>query len=196
MNGQPLDRRTVVRALLADRRGTLVVTGLGAPAYDVAAAGDNPLNFYLWGAMGDATMVGMGLGLARPQDTVLVITGDGEMLMGIGSLATLAVQRQPNLRVVVLDNERYGETGFQASHTAHGLDLAAVAQAMGVPDVLRATTTDDVRALATRIHEPGGPLLAVIKISDAPVPMILPPRDGALLKHRFRQTLLGAATLR
>ncbi|MBI5879455.1 MAG: aldehyde dehydrogenase [Chloroflexi bacterium] len=195
MNDHALDRRWVVRTLLESRDGLLVVTGLGASTYDVAAAGDHPLNFYLWGAMGDAVMVAAGLALARPQQTVLVITGDGEMLMGIGGLATLAVQRPANLRIVVLDNERFGETGNQATHTAHGLDLVTVAQSMGISDVARATTKAEVGVLAERVRASGGPLFAVVKISDAPVPMVLPPRDGALLKHRFRQALLGPSVL-
>jgi thiamine pyrophosphate-dependent acetolactate synthase large subunit-like protein len=112
-----LDRRDVVKRLLVDRGDLLVVPGLGAPTYDVAAAGDHPLNFYLWGAMGGAAMIGLGLALARPDRRIAVITGDGEMLMGLGSLATIGVKQPPNLAIVVLDNRRYGETGMQASHT-------------------------------------------------------------------------------
>ena len=107
---------------------SLVVPGLGAPTYDVAAAGDHPLNFYLWGAMGGAAMIGLGLALARPDRRVAVITGDGEMLMGLGSLATIGVKQPPNLAIVVLDNRHYGETGMQASHTDAGIDLIGIAK--------------------------------------------------------------------
>jgi len=117
-----LDRRDVVKRLLIDREDLLVVPGLGAPTYDVAAAGDHPLNFYLWGAMGGAAMIGLGLALARPDRRVAVITGDGEMLMGLGSLATIGVKQPANLSIVVLDNRHYGETGMQASHTNAGID--------------------------------------------------------------------------
>ena len=123
-----LDRRDVVKRLVADRGDLLVVPGLGAPTYDVAAAGDHPLNFYLWGAMGGAAMIGLGLALARPDRRVAVITGDGEMLMGLGSLATIGVKQPSNLAIVVLDNLRYGETGMQASHTAAGIDLIGIAK--------------------------------------------------------------------
>ncbi len=123
-----LDRRDVVKRLLADRGDLLVVPGLGAPTYDVAAAGDHPLNFYLWGAMGGAAMIGLGLALARPDRRVAVITGDGEMLMGLGSLATIGVKQPPNLAIVVLDNRHYGETGMQASHTDAGIDLIGIAK--------------------------------------------------------------------
>ena len=114
---------------LQDRGDLLVIAGLGAPAYDLAAAGDHPLNFYLWGAMGSAAMMGLGLALARPDLRVLVVTGDGEMLMGLGSLATIGVKQPRNLSILVLDNRRYGETGMQASHTEWDIDLAGVASA-------------------------------------------------------------------
>ena len=110
-NDGTLDRRAVAAALLRDPGDLLVVTGLGAPTYDAAAAGERPLNFYLWGAMGGAAMVGLGLALAQPRRRVLVLTGDGEMLMGMGALATIAAAGAPNLAIAVLDNARYGETG-------------------------------------------------------------------------------------
>jgi thiamine pyrophosphate-dependent acetolactate synthase large subunit-like protein len=114
--GKPLQRREVVKALLVDRGDLLVVAGLGAPAWDATEAGDHPLTFPLWGGMGGAVMIGLGLALAQPSRNVLVITGDGEMLMGLGSLATVGVTRPKNLSVVVLDNEVYGETGQQKTH--------------------------------------------------------------------------------
>ena len=129
----PLRRRELAKALLVDPGDLLVVAGLGSTAWDVTAAGDRPLNFPLWGAMGGAAMVGLGLALAQPERRVLVVTGDGELLMGMGSFATIAVQRPPNLAIVVFDNERYGETGMQATHTAEGVDLAGVAAACGFP---------------------------------------------------------------
>ncbi len=125
-----LDRREFVQKLLVDRKDLLVVSGLGSPTYDVAACGDHPLNFYLWGAMGGAAMIGLGLALAQPSLRVLVLTGDGEALMGLGSLATIGVKRPVNLAIVVLDNQHYGETGMQPSHTRAGIDLVAVAKAL------------------------------------------------------------------
>src|SRR2546427_6720421 len=125
-------RREVVKKLLENRGDLLVIAGLGSTAWDITAAGDSPLSFPLWGAMGQASMMGLGLALAQPKRRVLVITGDGEMLMGLGSLATIGVQKPENLSVVVIDNERYGETGMQTTHTASGVDLSAVARGGGL----------------------------------------------------------------
>ena len=187
-----LERRTVVRALLADRGGLLVVAGLGAPAWDATEAGDNPLNFPLWGGMGGAAAIGLGLALAQPERRVLVLTGDGEMLMGMGSLATIGVQRVRNLSVVVLDNEHYGETGMQPSHTHFGIDLAATAKACGFAAYSTIRGMNEIAPLRTAIHDAQGPLFAQVKIAPDKLPLVLPPRDGAQLKNRFREALLGA----
>lgn len=186
-----INRRAAVQALLQDRGEMIVVAGLGAPAYDVAACGDSSLDFPLWGAMGGAAMVGLGLAIAQPTRTVLVITGDGEMLMGLGSLATIGVVRPKNLRIVVLDNERFGETGNQPTHTASGTDLAGVARSCGIGDVRVLTALDDVATLRRDVHRADDPLFAVIKIAADPEPKALPPRDGPYLAHRLRASLLG-----
>lgn len=186
-----LQRRDVVEALLKDRGELLVVAGLGSSAWDCTAAGDHPLTFPLWGAMGSACMIGLGLALAQPKRRVLVVTGDGEMLMGLGSLATIGVQRPGNLAIVVLDNERYGETGMQESHTAHGADLAAVASACGFAEAGIVRTDLQLAAVCSGIREDRGPLFYQVKVKRDAVPLVLPPRDGAYLKHRFREALLG-----
>ena len=188
-----LHRRDVVRALLADRGGLLVVAGLGSTAWDCTAAGDHALTFPLWGAMGCAAMIGLGLALAQPQRRVLVITGDGEMLMGLGSLATIGVQKPKNLSVVVIDNERYGETGMQETHTAHGVDLAAIARASGFVSGVQVRDAAGVAALRTAIHASAGPHFAQVKVAVEKIPLVLPPREGTLLKNRFRAALLGPA---
>jgi thiamine pyrophosphate-dependent acetolactate synthase large subunit-like protein len=186
-----LDRRAVTRTLLQERGDLLVVAGLGAPAWDATAAGDDPLTFPLWGAMGSAAMIGLGLAIARPERPVLVLTGDGEQLMGLGSLATIGVQRPPNLAVVVLDNEHYGETGMQQTATASGVDLAAIAAGCGFArsEVIRDMA--GVEALRQRLQARQGPLFVQVKIAADSPPLVLPPRDGGLLKSRFRAALLG-----
>ncbi len=177
--------------LLADRGDLLVIAGLGAPAWDATDAGDHPLTFPLWGGMGGATAIGLGLALAQPDRRVLVLTGDGELLMGMGSLATAGVQRPRNLALVVLDNEHYGETGMQPSHTAFGVDLAAAAKACGFRSSAMMTTMGQIAALRDDIHRAEGPLFAQIKIAADKLPLVLPPRDGTHLKNRFREALLG-----
>lgn len=187
-----LDRRKVVAALLADRGDALVVTGLGSPTYDTFAAGDHDLNFYLWGGMGGAAMAGLGLALAQPKRRVLVITGDGEMLMGLGALATIACEAPKNLAIAVIDNGHYGETGMQRAHTARGVDLAGMARAAGFKS---ATTLQSMASLQRWLpawNKKPGPVFADIKVSAAPAPMRLPLRDGTAIKYRFRSALLDA----
>jgi len=186
-----MHRRDVVVALLKDRKDLLVVAGLGSTAWDISAAGDTDLNFPLWGAMGNAAMFGLGLALAQPRRRVLVLTGDGEMLMGLGSLATIGVQRPRNLCVVVIDNERYGETGMQVTHTAAGTDLAKVAQACGFASAAQVRSPGQLAGLRRKIHGARGPHFAQIKVVAEKLPLVLPPREGVLLKARFRRALLG-----
>jgi thiamine pyrophosphate-dependent acetolactate synthase large subunit-like protein len=185
-----LDRRAAVAALLEDRGKLLVVSGLGSPTYDVHAAGDSDANFYLWGAMGSAALIGLGLAQARPDRSVLAITGDGEQLMGLGGLATIAVARPKNLSIVVVDNGHFGETGMQRSHTGCGLDLAAVASACGFAETGVAADPVAVEALRETLHRPAeGPRLFVLKVEAENPPRSLPPRDAVFLKNRFRAHL-------
>lgn len=184
-----LERRAAVRALLAPRERTLVVTGLGSSTYDVYAAGDHEHNFYLWGAMGGAVMMGLGLALARPDDPVLVVTGDGECLMALGALATVGLQQPRNLSIAVLDNAKYGETGAQDSHTQR-IDLAEVARACGIAQTLRVEDEAALDVLAGLVHAPGGgPRLAVVRIAEGEAPRAIPVRDSAYVKGRFRRAL-------
>src|SRR6188472_4328288 len=104
-SGGLLHRRAVVAELLRERGDLLVIAGLGAPNWDVTAAGDHPNTFPLWGAMGSAAMIGLGLALAQPKRRVLVITGDGDMLMAMGSFATIGAKQPKNLAIIVMDNE-------------------------------------------------------------------------------------------
>ena len=182
-----LDRRDVAAILLRDPGDLLVVTGLGAATYDVGVLGDREQNFYLWGAMGGAAMIGLGLALAQPKRRVLAITGDGEMLMGMGSLASIAAARVPNLAIAVLDNARFGETGSQHSHTGLTTDLEAVAAACGWAATATARDMAAVEALRLRLRTE--PLFAVIRINADEKPRFIPPRDGAYVTERFRRAL-------
>ena len=191
---QLLHRRDVVAQLLADR-GELLVIGSLSSVSDVTSAGDHELNFPMWGAMGGGAMTGLGLALAQPRRKTLVVTGDGEMLMGMGAFATIAVMKPKNLYVVVLDNEHYAETGMQKSHTGHGVDLAGMAKAAGFAHALNIDGQAGVARLRDMIYKGDGPLFAQVKIEAERMPMVLPPRDGAYIKNRFRIALLGPDAL-
>jgi thiamine pyrophosphate-dependent acetolactate synthase large subunit-like protein len=185
-----LERRSVVNQVLAGRKDAVVVGGLGASTYDIAAAGDHDRNFYLWGAMGGAVMIGLGVALAQPRLPVVVITGDGEMLMGIGSLATVGLQKPGNLTIIVLDNEVYGETGGQASHTGTNADLVGVAKACGISDARSVATMTDIKAFASSMQDvTAGPRFASIKIDSANLERVLASRDGTFIVNRIRSAL-------
>src|SRR6266853_1756709 len=184
-----LERRAFVKELLADRGDLAVVCGLGSSTYDVAAAGDHPLNLYLWGAMGGAAMIGLGLALARPDRRVVVLTGDGEALMGLGALATIGVKQPKNLAIVVLDNGHYGETGMQASHTKGGVDLVGVAQACGFRETLAVSDMKEIARLRDLLRNGRGPILVNARISSEDTPRVLPTRDGHAIKLRFMEAL-------
>jgi thiamine pyrophosphate-dependent acetolactate synthase large subunit-like protein len=185
-----LDRRAAMAALVKDRDDDLlVVPGLGSTTWDLAAAGDDPRNFYLWGAMGGAAMIGLGLALAQPDRRVAVITGDGEMLMGLGALATIGNKRPPNLAVIVFDNGVYGETGMQPSHTQNGVDLVRIAGACGIATCLDVRHGHALADLAARLRNLRGTLFARVLISTDEPPRVLPLRDGAEIKNRFRAAL-------
>lgn len=183
-----LDRRAAVKTLLAGRTDLLVLAGLGSPTYDVFDAGDHHGNFYLWGAMGGAAIAGLGLALAQPSRPVVVITGDGEQLMGVGALMTIAVAKPGNLSIVVLDNGYYGETGMQVSHSGLGVRLNQVAAGCGIPDVQEIVDEAGLQACQPQLGKvSGGPRLAVVRIGSGHVERALPPRDGVFLKNRFRR---------
>ncbi|WP_338060025.1 thiamine pyrophosphate-dependent enzyme, partial [Streptomyces griseoruber] len=185
-----LDRRRFVADLVGRLpEDTLVVTGLGSPSYDVFAAGDRPGTFYLWGAMGAAAPLALGLALARPDRPVVAVTGDGEHLMGIGTLATIGARLPPNLTLVVLDNAHFGETGMQPSHTGLGTDLVAVARGFGIRDAVRITDPAQAGDLAGRVAARSGTTYAQVLITTDEPPRALPPRDGVANKNAFRAAL-------
>jgi len=186
-NQPRLDRRAAIRVLLAERGDLLVVTGLGSTTYDAASLGDDERNFYLWGAMGGAAMVGLGLAIARPDRPVLVVTGDGDQLMGLGSLATVGVQSPPNLAIAVFDNGRYAETGMQPSHTDSAVSLVGVARSCGIEAALDIADENALAEFARRVQRKEMTLFARVAILAEEPPRVLPSRDGVLLKNRFRR---------
>ena len=190
-----LNRRIVISKLLKERENSLIVNGLGGTCWDVASLGDNDLNFYVWGGMGNACMIGLGLALSQPDKKVIVITGDGEMLMGIGSLATIALKQPKNLSIVVFDNELYGETGNQKTHTAYCTNLSKIAIGSGIINSSIILTQEDLFSLSSEIHQIKNLSFSVIKINQDQEEIVLPIREGAFIKSRFRRALLGKKIL-
>jgi thiamine pyrophosphate-dependent acetolactate synthase large subunit-like protein len=184
-----LERRRFVAELMAGIPEALVVTGLGSPTYDVFAAGARPENFHLWGAMGAATPLALGLALAQPDRSVVAVTGDGEQLMGIGALGTIGAVLPPNLTVVVLDNGHFGETGMQRSHTSLGTDLVAVARGFGITDTLRLPGQGTAVDVAERVRARAATTFVQVLIDADEPPRALPPRDGVANKNAFRAAL-------
>lgn len=197
-----LQRRPLVKHLLENAGDDLlVIAGLGSSNWDITAAGDRPLNMPLWGSMGAPVGMGLGLAMAQPTKRVLVITGDGDMLMSLGSLATVATQMPENLAIVVLDNEKFGETGNQATHTSPrnngptdsgaGTDLAMIARGCGIADATTVREAGEVAELVKDVRTKKGPVFRLVKVMVEKLEFVMPPQDGAHLKDRFRQALLG-----
>ena len=182
-------RRPFVAELLARRGDALIVCGLGSPTWDAFAAGDTPEYLYSWGGMGLAVPTALGVALAQPGRRVVCVTGDGEMLMGIGSLAVVADQAPANFAILVLDNGSFGETGRQRGLTSGRTDIAAVAQGFGIGGTLTVTGQGSVGELAEFLFKVPGPVLAVAKIALTEDPWALPEKDGAAIAHRFRAAL-------
>lgn len=186
-----IDRRAAVKQILARRGDALLVTGLGSSCYDAGTV-DHPNTFYLWGGMGGACMIGLGLALAQPKRRVLVITGDGEMLMGLGSLATIGAEKVKNLSVIVIDNELYSETGMQPTHTSRGVDLAGIAKAAGFASSSTVVSESELKSSIPKLYTTPGPIFMDLKVSANRYPLSIRLRDGTHIKNRFRENLLGS----
>jgi thiamine pyrophosphate-dependent acetolactate synthase large subunit-like protein len=202
MTQATLQRRPLVKQILEGvDDNLLVIAGLGSSNWDITDAGDRPLNMPMWGGMGAPVGMGLGLALAQPARRVLVITGDGDMLMSLGALATVATQQPDNLAIAVLDNEKFGETGNQATHTSPrnngptesgaGTDLAMVARGCGITDTGTVREASQVAQLVKDLRITKGPVFRVVKVMVEKLDFVMPPQDGAHLKDRFRQALLG-----
>lgn len=191
MTDNYLDRRAFTAALLARRDGALIVPGLGSPTWDCFAAGDSDDYLYSWGGMGLALPTALGVAIARPGRRVCCLTGDGEMMMGLGSLVVVGAERPANLSVLVLDNEHFGETGRQPGIT-QTLDLAAMAEAAGFPATMRVTRMDQLDDLAEFLFRAPGPSFALAKIALGDHKLLLPEKDGVLIAERFRRAAAGA----
>ena len=188
-----LDRREAVPALIGRHEDFLIIAGLAGTARDIAHLvkdGDNA--FTLAGAMGAAAAMGLGLALARPDKRVLVITGDGELLMNVGTLATIAVLNPPNLAIVCVDNGHYGETGYQKSHTSLGVDLEKIAAGSGLKRTRTVSREDELADGPRFLREGNGTAFVVLKVKPDDPPPYKRNMDPASCRTRFRTALLGA----
>lgn len=187
-----MDRRQAVPALIGDHRDFLIVTGLAGTAKDIAHLSDDSDNvFTMAGAMGAAVSIGLGLALAKPDRRVLVVTGDGELLMNLGALATVAVMRPPNLAVVCVDNGHYGETGGQRSHTSLGVNLEAMAAAAGIPATRTVSKSEAIPSASKLLRESNGPAFVLLKVRPGDPPAYRRNMDAVACRLRFRAALLG-----
>lgn len=188
-----LERRHAVSTLMGDTSDMLIVTGLAGAKDDVlAVTGDSPSVFTLSGAMGAAAAMGLGLALAQPEKRVMVVTGDGELLMNVGTLATIGVLNPPNLSIICVDNEHYGETGWQESHTGRGVDIAKMAEGGCIPHVRSVTQEPELAEAAQILRQSNGTSFVLVKVAPTkPAPAVFRSRDASWNKGRFREALLG-----
>jgi thiamine pyrophosphate-dependent acetolactate synthase large subunit-like protein len=189
-----IQRRPFVAGLLKLRGNALVVPGLGSPTWDIFAAGDSADYLYSWGGMGLAVPTALGIALAQPNRRVLALTGDGEMMMGIGSLAVVADQAPKNLGILVLDNEKFSETGRQRGLTSQKTDMCAVAKGFGIGQTRLVTEQGKTPELADFLFKTPGPVFAVAKIAITEDPWRLPEKDGATIARRFMDAIRAGNT--
>lgn len=186
-----LDRRSVLAKVLKDRGDALVVPGLGTANYDLFAVSPSDDNAYMWNAMGLTVPVGLGLAIAQPGRRVLVVTGDGEMMMGIGSLSVVAAEAPPNLAILVMDNEMFEETGAQTGLSARHADIARIATGSGIAKTMTVRTDNEVARLSPFLLKESGPALAVAKVARSSDKPVYPTMDGPGIVRTFRSSVLG-----
>jgi phosphonopyruvate decarboxylase len=188
-----LERSEAVPALIGRHEDFLIVAGLGGTACDVGAVTGDALHVYsLGGAMGAACMMGLGIALSRPDRRVLVVTGDGELLMNVGALATIAVMNPPNLAILCVDNGHYGETGWQKSHTSLGVDLEKMAAGAGIAHTATVATDADIAAGARLLRDTNGSAFVNLRVKPGEPAPFRRNFDPSLLRDRFRAALLGS----
>jgi thiamine pyrophosphate-dependent acetolactate synthase large subunit-like protein len=185
-----LERAEAVPKLIGRHEDFLLIAGLGGTACDVGAVtGDAAHVFSLGGAMGAPCMMGLGLALARPDKRILVVTGDGDLLMNVGALAVIAVMNPSNLAILCIDNGHYGETGWQKSHTSLGIDLEKIAVGAGIKRTRTVGTEADIVDGARLLREGNGTSFVVVRVKPTEPPPFRRNFDPAFMRDRFRAAL-------
>lgn len=185
-----LDRRELLPALFPDPDRYLFVSGLAGASRDAAAlTGDGANLFSMAGAMGAAVPIGIGMALSAPDRQVLVVTGDGELLMGLGSLVTLASSAPANLTVICQDNAMHGETGGQRGHTGRGADIETMARGAGLASALTISAAEEIAAAQAFLVEAPGPRLLIARVLPTPPADYRRDMDLAACRVRFRDRM-------
>jgi thiamine pyrophosphate-dependent acetolactate synthase large subunit-like protein len=185
-----LERSKAVPALIGRHEDFLIIAGLGGTACDVAAVTGDAANVYsLGGAMGAACTMGLGLALARRKERVLVVTGDGELLMNLGALATISVLDPPNLAILCVDNGHYGETGWQKSHTSLGTDLEKIAIGCGIKQTRTVASAADIPEAARLLRGANSTSFVNLRVRPGEPPPARRNFDASLMRDRFRAAL-------
>ena len=189
-----LDRRDAVPALIGDPSDFLIVSGLAGPAKDIGHLTQETPNVYLLGgAMGGAVSMGLGLALAQPERRVLVVTGDGELIMNAGALATVGALQPSNLSIVCVDNGHYGETGNQEGHTSRGVDLEMIARGSAIAVTRTVNKTNEIAEAARILRQTNGPSFVLLRVRQGPPAAYKRNFDAVERKIIFRRNLLGVA---
>jgi thiamine pyrophosphate-dependent acetolactate synthase large subunit-like protein len=187
-----LDRCKAVPALIGRHEDFLIVSGLAGTSRDIATlTHDGAHSYTMAGAMGGACMIGLGLALARPEKRVLAVTGDGELLMNVGALATIGVLNPPNLAILCVDNGHYGETGYQKSHTSLGVDLERIAVGSGIKATRTITVEEELANGARLLREGNGTAFVLLRVKPTDPPAFKRNMDPSACRNRFRAALLG-----
>ena len=186
-------RRNFIKKILNNRRNNLrVISGIGTSTWDLMSTGDDRRNFGFIGAMGQALPFALGLSISQQDKRILLITGDGDTLMSLGCLATIANHPMKNLVIFVLDNESYVETGKQPTATAGKTNLEMIAKGAGIDNSYTINERNEDYKVMNTLYNEDGPSLVIVKCKAEATPLIFPHSfDGVTALNRFMDTFNG-----
>jgi thiamine pyrophosphate-dependent acetolactate synthase large subunit-like protein len=187
-NAKVMNRFDLTQRLVAKLKDEAVIGGIGNTNFDLWAAGRRPENFYMLGSMGLAVPIALGVAIAQPQRRVVALEGDGSLLMQLGCLTTVAMRRQKNLVIIVMDNRVYQITGSQPTSSAFGADFVALARGAGLEQSAWASDEADFELLVERALHEHGPWFIAVRIDDKPATGATE-RDPFVIRDRFMRGL-------